>query len=143
MDARQTEAGLAETRRTATQRAFAISDELRKSARAIRQTSSKSLSGWTRIGNAALNYRQFSAARSRWPWLAGLIGGYVLPALLVVGYLSFWMSSQYTSEARFAVRGGANMPAVEQNGSRCEPASPPRPLIPEGIILDSGRVELA
>jgi capsular polysaccharide transport system permease protein len=111
MSARQTEAGLAEVRRTASQRAFTISDELRKSARAIRQTSAKSLSGWTRIGNAAQNYRQFSAARSRWPWIAGLIGGYVLPTLLVVGYLSFWMSSQYTSEARFAVRGGERVSA--------------------------------
>jgi capsular polysaccharide transport system permease protein len=110
MSARQTEAGLAEVRRTASQRAFAISDELRKSARAIRQTSAKRLSGWTRIGNAALNYRQFSASKRRWPWI-GLIGGYVLPTLLVVGYLSLWMSSQYTSEARFAVRGGERVSA--------------------------------
>jgi capsular polysaccharide transport system permease protein len=64
-----------------------------------------------RIGNAALTYRQFSATRSRWPWLAGLIGGYVLPTLLLVGYLSLWMSSQYTSEARFAVRGGERVSA--------------------------------
>src|SRR5262249_26939252 len=111
MSARQTEAGLADVRRTASQRAFAISDELRRSARAIRQTSAKSLSGWGLIGSAALNYRQFSAARSRWPWLAGLIGGYILPTLLVVGYVSLWMSSQYTSEARFAVRGGERVSA--------------------------------
>jgi capsular polysaccharide transport system permease protein len=106
MSARQTEAGLAEVRRTASQRALAISDELRKSARALRQASSKRLTGWSRIGSAALNYRQFRATRRQWPWVAGLICGYVLPTLLVVGYFGIGMSSQYTSEARFAVRGG-------------------------------------
>jgi capsular polysaccharide transport system permease protein len=98
-------------RRTASQRALAISDELRKSAQALRQASSKRLTGWSRIGGAALNYRQFRATRRQWPWVAGLIGGYVLPTLLVVGYLSVGMSSQYTSEARFAVRGGERVSA--------------------------------
>jgi capsular polysaccharide transport system permease protein len=111
MSARETEAGLAEVRRTASKRALAISDELRKSARTIRQTSSKSLTEWTRIGSAALNYRQFSAIRRRWPWVVGLICGYILPALLVVGYFGIGMSNQYISEARFAVRGGEQVSA--------------------------------
>lgn len=111
MSASETEAGLAEARRTASKRALAISDELRKSARTIRQTRSKSLTGWTQIGVAALNYRQFSTIKRRWPWVAGLICGYIIPTLLVVGYFSIGMSSQYTSEARFAVRGGERVSA--------------------------------
>jgi capsular polysaccharide transport system permease protein len=92
-------------------RGLAISDELRKSARAVRMTTSKPVSPWVRISGRALDYRRFSTISGRWPRLAGLILGFLMPAILVVGYVGFGMSSQYASEARFAVRGGEQISA--------------------------------
>jgi capsular polysaccharide transport system permease protein len=93
-------------RNAAWKRALVISDELRKAARAIRSTKSKAVIDWTHIGDATLGYRQFSSIRGRWPEAAVVIFGFLLPALLVVAYIGVGMSSQYMSEARFAVRGG-------------------------------------
>jgi capsular polysaccharide transport system permease protein len=95
----------AEQARHATwKRSLAISDELRKSARVIRSTKLNATAEWKEI--AALNYRRFGTLRKPWTRLTGLILGFVLPTALVVGYISFGMSNQYMSEARFAVRGG-------------------------------------
>jgi capsular polysaccharide transport system permease protein len=98
-------------RRAANKRAFAISDGLRKSASAIRLTKSKAVVDWVRIGDGVLGYRQFSTIRRSRSHFAGLIFGFVVPALIVVGYVDFGMSNQYTSEARFAVRGGERVSA--------------------------------
>jgi capsular polysaccharide transport system permease protein len=100
-----------QAQRDAWKRAVAISDQLRKSARAVRSGKSKTLAEWASVGHGTLSYRQFSFTSGGWPRLAGPIFGFVLPAVLVVGYVSFGMSSQYISEARFAVRGGERVTA--------------------------------
>jgi capsular polysaccharide transport system permease protein len=100
-----------QARRDAWRRAVAISDQLRKSARAVRSRKSKSLADWTSAGAGGLTYRQFSSLSGGWPRLAGPILGFMLPAVLVISYISFEMSSQYMSEARFAVRGGERVTA--------------------------------
>jgi capsular polysaccharide transport system permease protein len=97
-------------RTAAWKRAIAISDDLRKSARAIRSEKPKSAADWTRVGSV-LNYRHFSSASGRWPRLVGPIFGLLMPVLIVVTYITFEMSSQYVSEARFAVRGGERVVA--------------------------------
>jgi capsular polysaccharide transport system permease protein len=96
---------------TAWKRALAVSDELRKSARGVRLAASKPVATWAPIGGGALGYRLFSTTGGRWPRLAGLILGFLMPAILVVGYIGFGMPSQYMSEARFAVRGGEQVTA--------------------------------
>jgi capsular polysaccharide transport system permease protein len=98
-------------RRAAWKRALAVSDELRKAARTIRSAKSKSVADWTRIGEGALSYRQFSTLGGPWPRLVGPILGFLFPTVMVVGYISFGMSNQYMSEARFAVRGGERVTA--------------------------------
>jgi capsular polysaccharide transport system permease protein len=95
-----------QARRDVWRRAVAISDQLRNSARAVRSSKSKSLTDWASAGPRVLAYRQFSFLSGGWPRLAGPILGFMLPAVLVIGYISFGMSTQYMSEARFAVRGG-------------------------------------
>jgi capsular polysaccharide transport system permease protein len=97
--------------RVAWKRGLAVSNELRKSARALRTTSAKPAPAWARISHRALDYRRFSHLGTRWPRLIGLIGGLVLPALIVVGYIAFGISNQYTAEARLAVRGGEQVSA--------------------------------
>jgi capsular polysaccharide transport system permease protein len=92
-------------------RALTISDELRKSARAVRVTTSKPVTNWARIGDGPFGYRQFRRIRWPWPRLAGLVFGFLTPALLAVGYIGLLMSSQYMSEARFAARGGEQISA--------------------------------
>jgi capsular polysaccharide transport system permease protein len=100
-----------QTRRDVWRRAVAISDQLRKSARAVRSRKVKSLAGWASRGTGGLTYRQFSFVSGGRPRLAGPILGFILPAALVIGYISFAMSDQYMSEARFAVRGGERVTA--------------------------------
>jgi capsular polysaccharide transport system permease protein len=97
--------------RIASKRGLAVSNELRKSARALRATSARPAPAWARISHRALDYRRFSNLGTRWPRLIGLICGFAIPALIVVGYISFGMSNQYTSEARLAVRGGEQISA--------------------------------
>jgi capsular polysaccharide transport system permease protein len=98
-------------RRVAWERSLTISNELRKAARGIRLAKSKAVADWTRIGDGVLNYRQFSTLRGPWSRLAGPIVGFLFPVLVVVGYITFGMSGQYMSEARFAVRGGERVNA--------------------------------
>ncbi len=92
--------------RIASKRGLAVSNELRKSARALRATSTRPAPAWARISHRALDYRRFSHLGTRWPRLIGPICGFAIPALIVVGYIAFGISNQYTSEARLAVRGG-------------------------------------
>jgi capsular polysaccharide transport system permease protein len=97
--------------RIAWKRGLAVSNELRKSARALRATSARPAPAWARISHRALDYRRFSHLGTRWPRLIGLICGFVIPALIVVGYIAFGISNQYTAEARLAVRGGEQISA--------------------------------
>jgi capsular polysaccharide transport system permease protein len=104
--------------RFARRRGIAVSDELRKSARALRGAASNKsvpawphrlLMPWRRISAPALDYRRFTAVARRRPRLVTLIGGCLIPAVVVVGYLGFVMSDQYTSEAQFATLGAASI----------------------------------
>jgi capsular polysaccharide transport system permease protein len=97
--------------RVAWKRGVAVSNELRKSARALRATSARPAPAWARLSQHALDYRRFSHLGTRWPRLIGLICGFAIPALIVVGYIAFGISNQYTSEARLAVRGGEQVSA--------------------------------
>jgi capsular polysaccharide transport system permease protein len=97
--------------RTAWKRGLAVSDELRKSARTLRATSARQAPAWVKISHRTLDYRRFSHLGTRWPRLIGLICGFVIPALVVVGYIAFGISDQYTAEARLAVRGGEQVSA--------------------------------
>jgi capsular polysaccharide transport system permease protein len=96
---------------TAWKRGLAVSEELRKSARAVRSSRSTPAPAWGRIADRALDHRRFSTIAGRWPRLVALICGFLIPAVLVVGYIGFGMSSQYMAEARFAVRGGEQISA--------------------------------
>jgi capsular polysaccharide transport system permease protein len=100
-----------QARRDVWRRAVAISDQLRKSARGVRSRKSKSLADWASAGPGGLTYRQFSSLSKGWPRLAGPILGFILPAVLVIGYINFELSGQYMSEARFAVRSGERVTA--------------------------------
>jgi capsular polysaccharide transport system permease protein len=77
----------------------------------LRATSARPAPAWARISHHALDYRRFSRLGTRWPRLIGLICGFAIPALIVVGYIAFGISNQYTSEARLAVRGGEQISA--------------------------------
>jgi capsular polysaccharide transport system permease protein len=97
--------------RIAWKRGLAVSNELRKSARTLRATSARPAPAWARISHRALDYRRFSRLGTRWPRLIRPICGFAIPALIVVGYIAFGISDQYTSEARLAVRGGEQISA--------------------------------
>jgi len=97
--------------RVAWKRGVAVSNELRKSARTLRATSVRPTPAWARLSRHALDYRRFSNLGTRWPRLIGLVCGFVIPALIVIGYIAFGISNQYTSEARLAVRGGEQVSA--------------------------------
>lgn len=93
-------------RRAALARAEFVSQELRRSARNVRIAGQKQVSRPNWAVGARLGYRTFSQAwRSRTDFL-GLLVFFAAPACLVVAYFSLIASSQYVSEARFAVRGG-------------------------------------
>jgi capsular polysaccharide transport system permease protein len=93
-------------RNIAWKRALAISEELRKSARAIRQSKSTAVSVW----GAGGGYQTFKAPRN-WMRFAFLALGWLLPMILSLAYINFALSNQYMSEARFAVRGGERVTA--------------------------------
>ncbi len=109
--------------RPAWRRGRAVSAELRKSAQARRRanarpasllSSCKSRLAWPRILTwprsltPTVDYRRFSALARRRPRFVALIGGCLVPAALVAGYLGLVMSDQYAAYAQFAVLGGAS-----------------------------------
>jgi capsular polysaccharide transport system permease protein len=71
----------------------------------------KSILAWPRIEAPRIDYRRFTAVARRRPRLLGWIGGCLVPAAAVVGYLGFVMSDQYTTETQFAAMGGASVAA--------------------------------
>jgi len=96
----------AERRAAALARAASVSEELRRSARTMRLAKTRAVSPRSWQVGARLGYQTFTQAWSLRPELLGLLIFFAAPAGLVVGYFSLIASSQYISEARFAVRGG-------------------------------------
>ncbi len=97
---------LAKRRAAALSRASCVSEELRRSARSVRLAKDHAVSRPNWQVGARLGYQTFSRLwRSRPDFLKFLVF-FAAPAGLVVAYFSLIASSQYVSEARFAVRGG-------------------------------------
>jgi capsular polysaccharide transport system permease protein len=101
---------LANARAAALERAANASDQWRRSARSLRLAKGKKIArpAWT--VRARVGYHTFSKLRRSRDGLIGFLAFFVAPAVLAVVYFSFIASSQYTSEARFAVRGGERPP---------------------------------
>jgi capsular polysaccharide transport system permease protein len=118
--------------RSAWRRGRAVSAELRKSAQEGRSANAKptspGLSGksalawpgifkwppaltWPRAITPTIDYRRFSALPLPRTRSVALIGGCLVPAALVAGYLGFVMSDQYTAQAQFAVMGAGGASA--------------------------------
>ncbi|HET6374677.1 MAG TPA: hypothetical protein VFF88_01380 [Methylocella sp.] len=101
---------LARTHSAALDRAALAAQEWRRSARALRQVHSKTVSrlSWNTFLRAGYHIAG-SIRRSRLG-IFGFLVFFCIPALLSVAYYSFIASSQYVSEARFAIRGGEPSP---------------------------------
>ncbi|MGH6849915.1 MAG: hypothetical protein ACREDD_05640 [Methylocella sp.] len=91
----------------ALERAAIAAEELRRSARAVRLAKTRTVSRTSWAIAARIASQTFSPVRRSRSGLFGFLAFFAAPAVLAVVYFSFIASSQYTSEARFAVRGGA------------------------------------
>jgi capsular polysaccharide transport system permease protein len=101
---------LAGTHAAVLERAAIASDELRRSARAVRLANSRTVSRTSWAIAARIAYQTFSPVRRSRSGLLGFMAFFAAPAAWAVVYFSLIASSHYTSEARFAVRGGARPP---------------------------------
>jgi capsular polysaccharide transport system permease protein len=101
---------LARTHAAAIERAALAAQEWRRSARALRQVHNKTVSrlSWDTFRRAGYHIAG-SIRRSRLG-IFGFLVFFCIPAFLSVAYFSFIASSQYVSEARFALRGGEPSP---------------------------------
>ncbi|MGH6840801.1 MAG: hypothetical protein ACREDV_01730, partial [Methylocella sp.] len=94
----------------ALERAALASEELRRSARSVRLANARTVSRTSWAITARIAYQTFSPIRRSRSGLFGFLAFFVTPAALATVYFSLIASSHYTSEARFAVRGGARPP---------------------------------
>jgi capsular polysaccharide transport system permease protein len=94
----------------ALERAAIAAEALRRSARSIRLAKGKRVSKTSWAIGAQIGYQTFSQVKRSRQGLVGFLLFFAAPAALVVAYFAFVASSQYTSEARFAVRGGERAP---------------------------------
>jgi capsular polysaccharide transport system permease protein len=94
----------------ALERAAIASEELRRSARSMRLANARTVSRTSWAITARIAYQTFSPIRRSRSGLFGFLALFATPAALAVVYFSLMASSHYTSEARFAVRGGARPP---------------------------------
>ena len=101
---------LAGTHAAALERAAIASEELRRSARAVRLANARTVSRTSWAMAARIAYQTFSPVRRSRSGLFGFLAFFAAPAAWAVVYFSLIASSHYTSEARFAVRGGARPP---------------------------------
>jgi capsular polysaccharide transport system permease protein len=102
---------LSKAHSAALERAAKASDEFRRAARALRDAKGNSLARSSWAVGAQIAYRTFSQVRRSRSVPAGFLILFVIPAALAIGYFTFIASSQYVSEARFAVRGGERIAA--------------------------------
>lgn len=101
---------LAGTHAAALERAATASEELRRSARAVRLAQGRTASRLSWDVAVRVGYRTFGSIQRSRASLAGFLAFFVIPAALVAAYFSFIASSQFTAEARFAVRGSEQVP---------------------------------
>ncbi len=101
---------LAGAHAAALERAAIASEELRRSARSVRVANARTVSRASWAITARIAYQTFSPIRRSRSRLFGFLAFFAMPAALATVYFSLVASSQYTSEARFAVRGGARPP---------------------------------
>ena len=94
----------------ALERAALASEELRRSARSVRLANARAVSGTSWAITARIANQTFSPIRRSRSGLFGFLAFFVAPAALATIYFSLIASSLYTSEARFAIRGGARPP---------------------------------
>ena len=97
---------IAKTNAAALEKAARAAEEWRRSARSLRLAKGKRLARPNWAVAAQVGFRTFSQARRSRSALAGFLILFVIPAISSIVYFSLIASSQYTSEARFAVRGG-------------------------------------
>ncbi|MEJ0095247.1 MAG: hypothetical protein WDN46_18140 [Methylocella sp.] len=110
-DAAEIKSGaLAKAHAAALQRAAGASEEWRRSARSLRTAKGKKIARPAWSVGARIGYYTFSQVRRSHSGLIGFLLLFVTPAVLSVVYFTLIASSQYTSEARFAVRGGERPP---------------------------------
>jgi capsular polysaccharide transport system permease protein len=105
-----TPGALAGMHAVALERAAIASEELRRSARAVRLASARTVSRTSWDIAARIASQTFSPIRRSRSGLYGFLALFAAPAVFAVVYFSLIASSHYTSEARFAVRGGARPP---------------------------------
>ncbi|MCI0736405.1 MAG: hypothetical protein L0Y50_09075 [Beijerinckiaceae bacterium] len=103
-------AALTRIHSAALEQAGKVSQELRRSARAVRLAHGKAVSRPSFAAAARISARAFGTIRRSREDLFGFLAFFVTPAVLVVAYFSLIASSEYMSEARFAVRDSERIP---------------------------------
>lgn len=88
------------------ERSATASEEFRRRARQLRVTERRQISRPAWAVGARIGFHTFSRLRHSREGLIGFLLLFATPALMSVSYFALIASSQYTSEARFAVRGG-------------------------------------
>ncbi len=97
---------LAKTHAAALEKAASASEEWRRAARALRHGKGRRVARPSWVIGPHINIRTLSRLRRSRGALIAFLVLFVAPAVSSVIYFSLIASSEYTSEARFAVRGG-------------------------------------
>lgn len=106
-DAADIKAGaLAKAHAAALEKAASASEEWRRAARSLRLAKGRRVARPSWAVGARIGYHSFAQVRRSRSALIGFFVLFVAPAVSSVAYFSLIASSEYTSEARFAVRGG-------------------------------------
>ncbi|WP_187148659.1 hypothetical protein [Methylocella silvestris] len=87
-------------------RAAGAAEEWRRAARGLRLVKGKRVARPSWAVGVRIGHHGFSQIRRSRSALIGFVILFVIPAVASVAYFSLIASSEYTSEARFAVRGG-------------------------------------
>jgi capsular polysaccharide transport system permease protein len=97
---------LAKAHAAALEKAASAAEQWRRSARSLRLVKGKRIARKNWAVGARIGYQTFAHARRSRSALAGFLILFVIPAIFSILYFSLIVSSEFTSEARFAVRGG-------------------------------------
>ncbi len=100
---------LAKAHAAALEKAASAAEEWRRAARSLRLAKGKQIARRNWAVGARIGYQTFSQARRSRSAFAGFLILFVIPALSSVIYFSLIATSEFTSEARFAVRGGEHV----------------------------------